>query len=68
MTPEDALALIAAAVGCPLPADPKTIAAAVERFTANVAARERVYARTHDQLRAAERERDALRAALGAVP
>lgn len=68
MTPEDTLARIAAAVGCPLPATPEAIAAAVERFAANAAARERVYARTHDQLRAAERELDALRAALEAAP
>lgn len=63
MTPEDALARIARAVGCPLPAGPEAIAAAVERLAANVAARERVYARTHDQLRAAERKLDALRGA-----
>lgn len=61
MTPGDALARIARAVGCPLPATPETIAAAVERLAFNAAARERVYARTHDQLRAAERELDALR-------
>lgn len=61
MTPGDALARIARAVGCPLPAGPEAIAAAVERHAANAAARERVYARTHDQLRAAERELDALR-------
>ena len=63
MTPENTLARIARAVGCPLPAGPEAIAAAVERFAANAIARERVYARTHDQLRAAERELDALRGA-----
>lgn len=63
MTPGDALARIAAAVGCPLPSGPEAIAAAVERHAANAAARERVYRRTYDQLRAAERELDALRGA-----
>ncbi|NCY02413.1 MAG: hypothetical protein EBX36_05755 [Planctomycetia bacterium] len=63
MTPEDALARIARAVGCPLPAGPEAIAAAVERLAANADARERVHRRTLDQLRAAERELDALRGA-----
>lgn len=61
MTPEDLLARIARAVGCPLPATPEAIADAVERLAANADARERVHRRTLDQLRAAEREIDALR-------
>lgn len=68
MTPEDTLARIAVAVGCPLPATPEAIAAAVERFTANAAEREHVHARTLNQLRATQRKLNALRAEIDDAP
>lgn len=48
-------------------ATPPEVVAAVKRHVVNAHAREGVYARTHDALRAAERERDEARAELAAL-
>lgn len=61
---ESARSRIAAVLGARLPLSLDAIADAVERLVANGAARERVHRRTVDALRAAERERDDLRAVL----
>ncbi len=68
MTPEDTLARIAIAVGCPLPATPEAIVAAVERHAANAAEREHAHARTLNQLRAAQRKLNAMRAEMEDLP
>ena len=52
---------------CEARAEAAQWAAELDAERANAAARERVYARTHDALRAAERDIDGLRSALGLV-
>ena len=62
MTPEKhPLDRIIAVLGHPVPTTLAELADALERLAANADARERVHRRTLDQLRAAEREIDALR-------
>ena len=70
----EAMVALLDADDAPPPADPALLASAnralaeqVERLEANATAREGVLRREHDALRKAERERDALRDAVGAL-